>query len=246
MQKYKIIESTAIEYEGHKLYRIEAIRDFGNVKKGDRGGYIEIEQNLSHEGDCWIYNDAKVYGQAKVFEYARIGEKAEVFGYAKVYGRAYIKGTAEVFGYSQVYDDANVIDRAKIFGEAKVFHNAGVYNTAEVYEQAQVFGNSGIYGNAMVHGMAQVYGKAHIVSQAEIRGMAKISKDMDYYVGKNIWSSGRFFTYTRSNRMWVVGCFFGTSTELIDKANLDTLVSGREYERIVNYVESMYNDLEND
>ncbi len=94
--------------------------------------------------------------------------------------------------------------------------------------------------------MAKVYGKAHIVSQAEIRGMAKISKDMDYYVGKNIWSSGRFFTYTRSNRMWAVGCFYGTSTELIDKANLDTLVSGREYERIVNYVESMYNDLEND
>lgn len=75
MQKFKLVESTAIEYEGHKLYRIEAIRDFGNVKKGDRGGYIEIEQNLSHEGDCWIYNDAKVYGQAKVFEYARIGEK---------------------------------------------------------------------------------------------------------------------------------------------------------------------------
>lgn len=168
MQKYKIIESTAIEYEGHKLYRIEALRDFANVKKGDRGGYVETKDNLSHEGNCWIYDDAKVYGKAQV------------------------------------------------------------------------------YGNAQVCGFAKVYGSAAVGNNAEIRGVAEISKTMDYYVGKNIWSSGRFFTYTRSNRMWAVGCFYGTSKELIDKANLDTLVSGREYERIVNYVEAMYKDLEND
>ena len=98
----------------------------------------------------------------------------------------------------------------------------------------------------MVYGFAKVYGSAEVGNNAEIKGVAEISKTMDYYVGKNIWSSGRFFTYPRTNRMWAVGCFYGTSRELIDKANLDTLVSGREYERIVNYVEAMYNDLEND
>ena len=42
------------------LYRIKALKDFGNVKKGDLGGYVEREENLSHSGDCWIYDKAKV------------------------------------------------------------------------------------------------------------------------------------------------------------------------------------------
>lgn len=246
MQKYKIIESTAIEYEGHKLYRIEALRDFANVKKGDRGGYVETQDNLSHDGNCWIYNDAKVYGQAKVFEDALIWDNAEVFNHAEIYGKAQIRDNAEVSGYSKVYDKAEVTDHANVFGLAKVFGNATLSNQAEVYVEAQVYGKAQVYGNAQVCGFAKVYGSAAVGNNAEIRGVAEISKTMDYYVGKNIWSSGRFFTYTRSNRMWAVGCFYGTSKELIDKANLDTLVSGREYERIVNYVEAMYNDLEND
>lgn len=246
MQKYKIIESTAIEYEGHKLYRIEALRDFANVKKGDRGGYVETQDNLSHDGNCWIYDDAKVYGQAKVFEDALILDNAEVFNHAEVYGKAQIRDNTEVHGYSKVYDNAEVTDRAQVFGLAKVFGNATLSNRVEVYSEAQVYGKAQVYGNAAVYGFAKVYGSAAVGNNAEIKGVAEISKTMDYYVGKNIWSSGRFFTYTRSNRMWAVGCFYGTSKELIDKANLDTLVSGREYERIVNYVEAMYNDLEND
>ena len=42
--------------------------------------------------------------------------------------------------------------------------------------------------------------------------------------------------------MWRVGCFYGTSEELIKKAYEDSEISGREYERVVNYVESMLRD----
>lgn len=38
--------------------------------------------------------------------------------------------------------------------------------------------------------------------------------------------------------MWKVGCFYGTSNELIEKAYKDSELSGREYEKIVKYVES--------
>ena len=38
---------------------------FGNVKKGDLGGWIEKEDNLSQEGDCWVFGDAWVYGDAR-------------------------------------------------------------------------------------------------------------------------------------------------------------------------------------
>ena len=36
------------------VYQIEALKDFSNIKKGDLGGWIEKESNLSHLGDCWV------------------------------------------------------------------------------------------------------------------------------------------------------------------------------------------------
>ena len=42
--------------------------------------------------------------------------------------------------------------------------------------------------------------------------------------------------------MWKVGCFYGTGEELIQKAYKDSEKSGREYERVVRYVESILAD----
>ena len=67
----------------------------------------------------------------------------------------------------------------------------------------------------------------------------KIKNNFDYIVFKNWWSSGRYFTWTRSNDMWKVGCFYGTGEELIKKAYKDSELSGRQYERIVKYVEEI-------
>jgi hypothetical protein len=41
MNKYKLIK----QKDTH-LYRIEALKDFGDVKKGDLGGYVQSEDNL--------------------------------------------------------------------------------------------------------------------------------------------------------------------------------------------------------
>ena len=86
-----------------------------------------------------------------------------------------------------------------------------------------------------------VRGKANVYSHADIRGDAVITADTDYIVFKNWWSSGRFFTWTRSNNMWRVGCFYGTSNELIEKAYKDSKLSGKEYKRVVDYVNSILN-----
>ena len=56
---------------------------------------------------------------------------------------------------------------------------------------------------------------------------------------KNHWSSGRYFTYTKSNKMWKVGCFYGTGQELIEKAYKDSEVSGKNYEAYVKFVEKL-------
>ena len=39
--------------------------------------------------------------------------------------------------------------------------------------------------------------------------------------------------------MWKVGCFYGTGKELVDKAYKDSELSGREYKRVVDYVNSI-------
>ena len=77
--KYKLTEET-INVNGRTLHRIESLKDFGDVKKGIKGGYVENESNLSQNGDCWVSDDAKVYGDAKVYDNAKIYGEAEVFG----------------------------------------------------------------------------------------------------------------------------------------------------------------------
>ena len=162
-RKYKLTDE-CMQYEGHKLYRIQSLRSFSNVKEGELGGYIESEDNLSHDGMCWVYGNAKV------------------------------------------------------------------------------FGNASVYGNAFVCDYVKVRGDADVYGKAEVRGDAKVYKNSDYIVFKNWWSSGRYFTWTRSNNKWKVGCFLGTGAEIINKAYKDSELSGREYERVVKYVESILAD----
>lgn len=39
--------------DGTILHRVEALKDFSNVKKGDRSGWIEHPENLSQYGNAW-------------------------------------------------------------------------------------------------------------------------------------------------------------------------------------------------
>ena len=136
MKKYELTSETKV-INGVELHRIKALESFGRVEKGDLGGWIESEKNLSQDGDAWVDDNATVYGNAVV------GESA------------------------------------------------------------------------------------------------------DYIVFKNWWSSGRYFTWTRSNNKWKVGCFYGSGEELIAKAYKDSAKSGREYERVVRYVESILEEENN-
>lgn len=80
VKKYKLLTDDTITIDGRMLYRIEALKDFGNVKKGQKGGYVESEDNLSHEGNCWVYGGAKVYNNAKVYDNAKVDGEACMHG----------------------------------------------------------------------------------------------------------------------------------------------------------------------
>ena len=93
MKKYRLTEETT-KVGNRTLYRIQALRDFGNVKEGDIGGYIESEKNLSQDGNAWVSGDARVYGDACVYGNARVS------GDARVYGNADIKTTGDICSMS--------------------------------------------------------------------------------------------------------------------------------------------------
>ena len=111
--------------------------------------------------------------------------------------------------------------------------NLSQYGNAWVSDDARVYGNAKVYGDTWVYGDALVNGNAEVSGNAEVKGIR------DYAVFKNGWSSGRWFTYTRSNRMWRVGCFHGTGEELTAKAYKDSELSGKCYEAIVRAAETI-------
>lgn len=136
-KKYELVLDDTISFWGWKLFRVRALISFGSVEVGDLGGYIQKEENLSHDDNAWVSGNAKVWGDA------------------------------------------------------------------------------------------------------EVRGDAEVSELGDIIVFKNHWSSGRHFTYTKSNKMWKVGCFYGTGQELIEKAYRDSEKSGNYYKAYVDFVETL-------
>ena len=244
MKKYEITSETKV-INGVVLHRIKALDSFGNIKKGDLGGWIESEKNLSQSGDAWVYENATVRGDATVCG------NATVSGDATVYGKAKICGNATVCGFAMVCGFATVNENAMIRGNAMVYINALVCGFATVGDNAKVGGNATVRGNAIicenatVNRNATVEDNAKVYGNATISGGANVRGKEDFIVFKNWWSSGRYFTWTRSNNKWKVDCFYGSGEELIAKAYKDSEKSGREYERVVKYVESILKEENN-
>jgi hypothetical protein len=124
MKKFEFTGETktiSLFFRTATLHRIRAVAEFGLVKIGDLGGWIEKEENLSHEGKAWVWGNAEVWGNAKVWGDAKVWGNAKVWGDAKVWGNAKVWGDAEVWGNAKVWGDAKVWGNAKVCGDAEVF-----------------------------------------------------------------------------------------------------------------------------
>lgn len=129
-RKYELTDETR-EAFGRTLHRIVALRDFGNVKKGDLGGFVEKESNLSHANTCWIYDDGIVFGESKVCEGSEVRDNAVVCGTSTIWERTRI--------FENAYVCDSIIGRSKIPGNASV-NNAEVLCGAEVKDRVLIKG----------------------------------------------------------------------------------------------------------
>lgn len=151
-RKYELTKTT-VKVGDRVLHRIRALKTFGDVKKGDLGGWVEKENNLSQEGDCWIYDEARVYGDARVFGnanvsmYASVFDNAEVYEHAEVFGNAEVSGNARIFGVATLFGCARVSERAQVYGYAsvggltRIIENARIFGTVRLWESVTLCGD---------------------------------------------------------------------------------------------------------
>lgn len=112
MKKFEFteeIKTISLLFRTATLHRIRAVEEFGLVKVGDLGGWIEKEENLSHEGKAWVRGDAKVFGNAVVRDNAVVCGNAVVRGNAKVYGNVMVRGNAEVYDEAEIFSARHVL-----------------------------------------------------------------------------------------------------------------------------------------
>lgn len=184
-KKFTFINET-INVGDKVLYRIKALRDFSNVKSGDLGGFLENEDNLNHEGLCWVYDDACVYDYAKISDNARVRGSATVRGNAMVCDdarigesaiveqNAYVGCTACVVGTSCVTGHAEVLEYALVKG------NAYITDNAYVSDNATVTGNAKLYNSCIVCNNAEVGGDVVMFDNASISTDGMVHNNTDY------------------------------------------------------------------
>lgn len=224
MKKYELTSETKI-VGGKKLFRIKALINFNDVFIGDLGGFIEKEENLSHEGYAWVYGDACVYenarvcGDARIHNNARVYGKARVCNNAKVYDNAYVYGNARIYGNAYVYDNAVVCNNVDVYGNASICGDAFVYDNARVCNNAEVYGNASIYGDAEVCDKSCVCGDAEVYGNASICGDAMIKNITDIITISPIGSRNDTTTFFKNKDGAInvtCGCFKGSIDEFVN------------------------------
>ena len=146
------------EILGKTVRQIRAIQDFGNIKAGERGGWIEKESNLSQADDCWVYYEACVLDNAMV------------------YGNAQIREGAKVYDNAVVTDEAMVTEGAEVHGNAKIYRNTYVYNSSNVFGDAILMGD--LYINDLT-----ICGGAYIQNMEDIIIFDNIGKNRAKIIG---------------------------------------------------------------
>jgi len=111
MKKYEFTGETFVTPNA-TLKEIRALCDFGDVKKGELGGYVESEYNLSHKGTAWVQEQGMVWGNGRVEDQALL-EYGTVCDSAMLCGDAIVRGAAEISGMAIIKDDL-IIDGGKI------------------------------------------------------------------------------------------------------------------------------------
>lgn len=172
-KKYRLTNET-IKVDDKTLYRIEALRDFGGVKKGEKGGFVESEKNLSQEGNCWVKDNAMAFDNAKISMNAIIGGQAKISENALVTDNSFVTGKTEISGNAKILDRAQISDKASVFGHATIEDYGQVSGNGKVFGLARISDNATVLQNAQVSGSAHIHDSSSVFNNAKVQGCTNI------------------------------------------------------------------------
>ena len=174
-KKYELTDDyTLVESKngGHnRVYRIRALRDIPryDICVGELGGFVESEANLSHEGDCWIGDNAIVSDNATVKEDAvawnrsRMTEQSSLSGESAIYHRVRLSDNVSVSGNSVLDNNTVASDQVIIRGNAVIKGKSILTGNCLIEESPYL-------ETVTVSDSAHIFGKVRLVS-------ARIKKD---------------------------------------------------------------------
>lgn len=225
-KKYEIVKDLTIPYNGNTLYRIRALKDFDDVKKGDVGGWVESEKNLSQKGKCWIYNNAKACGKARVTDNACLLDRAVVDSKARVCGDSRVCDDALITDFAVVRGSALVRDYACISGFGLVEDHSFVYGKATISDRAKVSDysrvgdSSKVTGGSVVGGRSFIIGNAYIGGDVCITGHELIDFDVvdssNYVTYKDPFADDIYYTACTYRDIWLTAAGRITAEEFLN------------------------------
>lgn len=144
-------------HDGTKVYRVQALKDFNDVKEGDLGGYVESEDNISFAKDdtSWVYDDSIVYGNGKVERNSVVYKNSEVKD-SRITNGSNVSHDSKI-EYSRI--DNSVVQGAETFyaniKESELSHEVVVKNSrlenSEVHNESEIY-NSKMKDSTLVNG----------------------------------------------------------------------------------------------
>ena len=150
-KKYELTDTTMTYYEvdgvRKTVYAIRALRDIplaGHpgllaAEQGDLGGYVESEDNLSHDGCAWVGENGIARGNARITDNAFVGSPSAAWALAE--DSAAVSGNALVWDH--VSGNACVSESAWI-ADGHVTGDAEIRGTVEIHDGSTI--STGVLG----------------------------------------------------------------------------------------------------
>ena len=163
-RKYEMTNIT-MEFEERTLYRIRALKNFRNVKAGDLGGWVSGKHNLSQEGDCWIYDEAKCMDNARMYHNSAMYNNAvmcdfsEMHGCSEMHNYSAMLDNSRMYNCSAMYDNSRMYNDSKMYNNSRMFDNSAMYNNAVMLDNSKMFENSRMYRDSRLKNKENLYGK---------------------------------------------------------------------------------------
>jgi|SRR5271165_2878155 len=164
--KYRLdYDDFQITPEGTKIYRIIALRSFGDaerVEEGQKGGYIEGHHNLSHAGNCWAAGLSKISRQGRLEKNAFICDYVEVTDFALMTDDTYANGRAHIGEWVRMEDESMAGGHARLTGTVLMSKRSRAAGNVFLRERFT------ITDEAFVHGSFVGAGTMHLGGNSEL------------------------------------------------------------------------------